>query len=148
MLASQRGGLALGVVAGLAWGAGKVAVPALTRMAIDHGVIGHESLWFWSALIVAAAVVIGTFTGWRRWLAFHESRLTETRLRDRLFAHYLRLHPGFHDRTQTGQLMSRASSDLMQIQGFVVMIPRDDLQHGDGRRRRRPAVDVAAAPRR
>src|SRR6478736_1778040 len=33
------------------------------------------------------------------------------------------LSPGFHDRTQTGQLMSRASSDLMQIQGFVVMIP-------------------------
>jgi ATP-binding cassette subfamily B protein len=30
---------------------------------------------------------------------------------------------GYHDTAQTGQLMSRASSDLMQIQGFIVMIP-------------------------
>ena len=123
VLSSQRRGLLLGVFAGLLWGAGKVAVPTLTRLAIDRGIIGHESLWFWSAMIAVAAVVIGTFTGWRRWLAFNESRLTETRLRDRLFEHYMALSPGFHDRTQTGQLMSRASSDLMQIQGFVVMIP-------------------------
>jgi ATP-binding cassette, subfamily B, bacterial len=123
VLASQRTGLFLGVIAGLAWGAGKVAVPALTRLAIDHGIVGHESLWFWASMIGVAAVVIGVFTAWRRWLAFNESRLTERRLRDQLFEHYLRLHVGFHDRTQTGQLMSRASSDLMQIQGFVVMIP-------------------------
>ncbi len=75
VLSSQRRGLLLGVFAGLLWGAGKVAVPTLTRLAIDHGIIGHESLWFWSAMIAVAAVVIGTFTGWRRWLAFNESRL-------------------------------------------------------------------------
>ena len=123
VLKPQRKGIALGVFVGLLWGASKVAVPALTRMAIDHGIIGDESLWFWSSLIAVVAVIAGIFSGWRRWLAFHESRLTETRLRDQLFAHYQRLHVGFHDRTQTGQLMSRASSDLMQIQGFVVMIP-------------------------
>ena len=54
--ASARG-LVLGVFAGLLWGAGKVAVPALTRLAIDHGIIGHESLWFWSAMIAAAGVI-------------------------------------------------------------------------------------------
>ena len=123
VLGRQRGGLIVGVIAGLLWSAGKVAIPALTRLAIDHGIIGHESLWFWSALIAATAVIIGTFSAWRRWVAFHESRLTETRLRDDLFAHFQRLHVGFHDHTQTGQLMSRASSDLTQIQGFVVMIP-------------------------
>lgn len=123
VLRGQRRGLAAGVLVGLLWSAGRVAVPALTRMAIDHGIIGHESLWFWSSLIAVVAVIVGTFSGWRRWLAFRESRLTETRLRDQLFAHYQQLHVGFHDRTQTGQLMSRASSDLMQIQGFVVMIP-------------------------
>jgi ATP-binding cassette subfamily B protein len=69
------------------------------------------------------AVVAGVFTAWRRWYAFKESRLTETVLRERLFAHIMRLHVGYHDRTQTGQLMSRASSDLLQVQGFVVMIP-------------------------
>ncbi|MEO5901703.1 MAG: ABC transporter ATP-binding protein [Ilumatobacteraceae bacterium] len=123
VLGRQRGALVVGVVAGLLWSASKVAVPGLTRMAIDRGVIGHESLLFWASLIAAAAVVAGIFSGWRRWVAFHQSRLTETRLREQLFEQYQRLHVGYHDRTQTGQLMSRASSDLMQIQGFVVMIP-------------------------
>ena len=44
-------------------------------------------------------------------------------LRERLFAHFQRLHFAFHDRAQTGQLMSRANTDLQQIQAFVVMIP-------------------------
>ena len=108
---------------GLMWSAGKVTVPRLTRVAVDRGVIGGESLWFWSGLIAAAAVVAGTFAGWRRWLAFRESRYTETLLREQMFEHIQRLHVAYHDRNQTGQLMSRASSDLQQIQGFVVMIP-------------------------
>jgi ATP-binding cassette subfamily B protein len=40
-----------------------------------------------------------------------------------LFGHIMSLHVGYHDRSQTGQLMSRSSSDLQQIQQFVVMIP-------------------------
>jgi ATP-binding cassette subfamily B protein len=115
--------LILGSLIGLCWSAGKVAVPRLTRLAVDKGVIGRESLWFWTSLIAAAAVIAGVFSGWRRWLAFNESRTTERGLRERIFEHVLRLHVGYHDRTQTGQLMSRASSDLQQIQGFVVLIP-------------------------
>jgi ATP-binding cassette subfamily B protein len=40
-----------------------------------------------------------------------------------LFAQIQGLHVGFHDKAQTGQLMSRSSSDLQQVQGFVVNIP-------------------------
>ena len=123
VLREQRRGLIAGMVVGLLWSAGKVTVPRLTRLAVDRGVIGRESLWFWSGLIAAVAVIAGVFSGWRRWIAFRESRLTETRLREQLFAHIMKLHVGYHDHTQTGQLMSRASSDLQQIQGFVVMIP-------------------------
>jgi ATP-binding cassette subfamily B protein len=111
------------MVVGLLWSLSKVVVPRLTREAVDHGIIGHGSLLFWAGLITAAAVVAGVFSGWRRYIAFRESRLTETRLREQLYEHVQRLHVGYHDRTQTGQLMSRASSDLLQIQGFVVMIP-------------------------
>lgn len=123
VLWEQRRGLIAGMLIGLAWSASKVAVPRLTRLAVDRGVIGRESLWFWSGLIAAMAVIAGVFSGWRRWVAFRESRLTETRLREQLFGHAMRLHVGYHDHTQTGQLMSRASSDMLQIQGFVVMIP-------------------------
>ncbi len=122
-LRAQRRALATGAVIGLAWTLGKVAVPQLTRLAIDRGIEKNGSLLGWSLLIGAAAVVAGVFAGWRRYIAFRESRLTETRLREQLFAHIQGLHVGFHDRAQTGQLMSRASSDLQQVQGFVVNIP-------------------------
>jgi ATP-binding cassette subfamily B protein len=123
VLREQRAGLVAGVVVGLLWSAGKVTVPKLTSLAVDHAVLGSGSLLFWSLLIGFVAVIAGIFTAWRRWYAFKESRLTETVLRERLFAHIMRLHVGYHDHTQTGQLMSRASSDLLQVQGFVVMIP-------------------------
>lgn len=119
----QRRGLAAGVAVGLLWAFGKVSVPQLTKLGIDRGIEGSGTLGFWAGLVVAAGVIAGVFTGWRRWLAFRESRWIETRLRERIFQHIVRLHIGFHDVNQTGQLMSRAASDLQQVQAFVVMIP-------------------------
>ena len=122
-LQRQRKALLAGVLVGLLWSAGKVMVPKLTSLAVDKGILEGGSLWLWAFLLGATACIAGVFTAWRRWYAFRESRLTETRLREQLFDHILRLHVAYHDHTQTGQLMSRASSDLQQIQGFVVMIP-------------------------
>jgi ATP-binding cassette subfamily B protein len=122
-LGQQRGGLAIGVVVGLFWALGKVSVPELTKMGIDRGIDGSGNLVFWAGLVVAAGVIAGLFTAMRRWYAFRESRWIETRLREQIFTHLLRLHVGYHDKMQTGQLMSRASSDLQQLQAFVVMIP-------------------------
>jgi ATP-binding cassette, subfamily B, bacterial len=119
----QQRALIMGACVGLAWTLGKVAVPQLTRLAIDRGIEKNGSLLFWTMLILAAATVAGFFAAWRRFIAFRESRLTETMLRERLFAHIQGLHVGFHDKAQTGQLMSRSSSDLQQVQGFVVNIP-------------------------
>jgi ATP-binding cassette subfamily B protein len=113
----------MGAGVGLAWTLGKVAVPQLTRLAIDKGIEKDGSLIFWTMLILAAATVAGFFAACRRYFAFRESRLTETYLRERLFAQIQGLHVGFHDKAQTGQLMSRSSSDLQQVQGFVVNIP-------------------------
>lgn len=123
VLLEQRRGLVVGVVVGLLWSAGKVSVPEITKLGIDRGIEGRGTLVFWSGLVVAAGVIAGLFTAFRRWVAFRESRWIESRLREQIFEHLLRLHVGYHDRTQTGQLMSRASSDLQQLQAFVVMIP-------------------------
>ena len=49
--------------------------------------------------------------------------MVEMILRGRIHDHVLGLHPGYHDTAQTGQLMSRMSSDLNQVQMFVVMLP-------------------------
>ena len=124
-LGQQWRGLTVGVIAGLAWTAAKVAVPALVAVAIDRG-IGDDSntaLLRWSLAILVAGVVAGVCSGLRRWYAFREARWSEAVLRDRIFAHLQRLHFAFHDDVQTGQLMSRANTDLQQVQAFVVMIP-------------------------
>src|SRR4030095_12964869 len=40
-------------------------------------------------------------------------------LRDELYSHFLRLSFGFYDRSQTGQLMSRATLDLQSVRFFL-----------------------------
>jgi ATP-binding cassette, subfamily B, bacterial len=122
-LRDQRRNLIIGSVIGLLWMVGKISVPILVRFSIDRGIGEGELLGLWVGLIVVAGVLVGTFTALRRYYAFREARWTETRLRERLFNHIMSLHVGYHDRAQTGQLMSRSSSDLQQIQSFVVMIP-------------------------
>jgi ATP-binding cassette subfamily B protein len=121
----QRTGIIIGVIAGLVWTAAKVTVPTLTRIAVDRGVIHDQpgALAKWSLLMLAVGLVSAACTGTRRYLAFGIAHRAETELRRRLFAHLQRLHFAFHDRAQTGQLMSRAATDLQQIQGFVVLIP-------------------------
>ncbi len=115
----------IGVAVGLAWTAAKVSVPLLVRAAIDHGIEGDDrsSLVRWSIAIAVVGVFQGVFTGLRRYAAFKVSRDIETDLRDRMFAHLQRLHFAYHDQAQTGQLMSRANTDLNQVQMFLVMIP-------------------------
>ncbi|HSP27735.1 MAG TPA: ABC transporter ATP-binding protein [Ilumatobacteraceae bacterium] len=122
-LRAQRKNLIIGSAIGLLWMVGKVSVPLLVRYSIDRGIEQDDMLLLWASLIAIAGVAVGTFTALRRFYAFREARWTETRLREQLFNHILSLHIGYHDRAQTGQLMSRSSSDLNQIQSFVVMIP-------------------------
>ena len=121
----RRSGIALGVGVGLLWTAAKVSTGLIVRNAVDQGIIADDpgALRRWSLTLGAVAVFSATFTGLRRYVAFREARWVEASLRDRLFAHLQRLHFAFHDQTQTGQLMSRANTDLQQIQAFVVMIP-------------------------
>ncbi len=122
-LATQRRNLTIATLIGLLWMCGKVAVPWLVGIGIDQGIEADDRVWLWAGLVAAAGIASGVFTAFRRYYAFREARWTETQLRERLFGHILRLHIGYHDRSQTGQLMSRSSSDLQQIQAFVVMIP-------------------------
>ncbi len=122
---ARRAGLILGVSTGLAWTAAKVSTGLIVKMAVDRGIESNDTgaLVRWSVTLGIVAVFSATFTGLRRYMAFREARWIEADLRDRLFAHLQRLHFAFHDQSQTGQLMSRANTDLQQVQAFVVMIP-------------------------
>ncbi len=70
LLMRQRVGLTIGMLVGLVWSAGKVAVPKLTRLAIDNGINGNGSLLAWGLFIAGAGVLAGLFTALRRWYAF------------------------------------------------------------------------------
>ncbi|MBI2706672.1 MAG: ABC transporter ATP-binding protein [Actinobacteria bacterium] len=124
-LREQRAGIAVGVAAGIVWAIAKASVPLLVQEAIDNGITPKDTavLWRWTAAIFVSGVVAALFTGVRRYSAFRESRLVEAKLRDAVFAHTQRLHFAYHDHQQTGELMSRANTDLFQIQNFVVLIP-------------------------
>ena len=105
------------------WTLARVAVPWLVQRAIDEGIDGGGSLVPWMLVILAAGVVSGLFTGLRRFWAFRNARRTERWLRDRIFAHVQRLHFAYHDSVQTGDLMSRANTDLQQFQNLITMLP-------------------------
>ncbi len=139
----QRRGLILGMLIGLSWAAGRIAIPLLVQLGIDRGIpasddagasagwldVGRDDLawagtaWPWSLAILGAGIVSGVMLGLRRYTAFQNARLIETRLRDRVFAHVQRLHFAFHDANATGDLMSRANTDLQQFQNFITMVP-------------------------
>ena len=121
----ERAGITVAVLAGLAWTAAKVSTGLLVKQAIDEGIKADDpgALRFWSLTLGAVAITSAFFTGLRRYQAFRTARWVETDLRDRMFAHLQRLHFGFHDTAQTGELMSRANTDLQQVQAFLLMIP-------------------------
>ncbi len=122
-LVEQRWGLLVGMIAALTWMAGRVAVPRLIQLAIDRGIEGDDPLVPWSIAVAVAGAVSGVSLGLRRYLAFRNARVIEARYRDRLFAHIQRLHIAYHDVTATGELMSRANTDLNQFQNIFTQIP-------------------------
>ena len=123
MLREQRRNLLLGAFIGVLWAGFKAAIPQMTKNAINQGIEQDGPLVKWVIIIAGLGIFTGLLSGMRRYVAFRESRWAETLLRERLFGHLIDLNIGYHDKAQTGQLMSRASSDLMQIQAFIVMIP-------------------------
>lgn len=107
----------------LGWTAARVSVPRLIQLGIDRGIEGDDPLWRWSLFVAVAGTVSGVFLGLRRYVAFRNARLVEARYRDRLFAHIQRLHIAYHDVTATGELMSRANTDLQMFQNVITMVP-------------------------
>ena len=124
-LRTQWAGVIAGVLISLIWSAGKVSVPRVVQLAIDRGIDGDDSaeLLKWTIVIGGLGVLSAVGQGFRRYYAFREARWCEAALRDRIYAHVQRLHFAFHDTAATGQLMSRANTDLQAMQQFVVMIP-------------------------
>ncbi len=107
------------------WMAAVVTIPYLTRVVIDRAITPGRSdlLVPFMVLVVGAGLLLGVGIGMRRYYGFKLSYRVEADLRNRMFEHIQRQAFSFHDQTSTGQLMSRASSDLSQVRLILAMLP-------------------------
>jgi ATP-binding cassette subfamily B protein len=109
------------VVSSIVSSAGMVAVPLIVKQVIDGPLADGDrtAIAWWAALMAAIALVEVFLAFGRRMLLTVLSTGLETRLRDDLYAQLQRLDVGFHDRWQSGQLLSRAMTDLSVMRRFI-----------------------------
>ncbi len=111
-------------IASLVLSAGATAaVPQLLGMFVDRGVIQGDFnfVLLMAGAIVAASLVRAGGEFSRSYLGERISQLVARDFRNELFAHYQNLSFGYHDRARTGQLMSRATSDVESVMRFTGM---------------------------
>jgi ATP-binding cassette, subfamily B, bacterial len=106
----------------------EIAVPLLTKAAIDGPIAsaaqpGARHGYGLLFVIGSAALALGTIevglNMLRRWMQSSAVASLEQSMRDELYQHLQRLEPGFHDAWQSGQLLSRATTDLSAIRRFA-----------------------------
>jgi ATP-binding cassette subfamily B protein len=109
------------MVAAVASTAASLAIPLLIQRVVD-GPVRHgdtRGLFLLGALAIALGLCEGALSFVRRWAQSASSVGMEARLREDLYAHLQRLPIEFHDRWQSGQLLSRATADLSSIRRFL-----------------------------
>src|SRR5215469_9599802 len=99
----------------------EIVIPLLTKAIID-GAITHGNRGLLLLLGLAATalgVTQAVLNLLRRWVQARAVTGMEMAMRDDLYAHLQRLDAAFHDRWQSGQLLSRATTDLSAIRRFA-----------------------------
>ncbi|MGI8870153.1 MAG: ABC transporter ATP-binding protein, partial [Mycobacteriales bacterium] len=116
-----RGQIILSISAALIGTLVGIAVPLLTRSVIDGPIHdGKTGALIPLGLLALAFGAVEAFLIFiRRWVLRTSSLGMESDMRGDLYAHLQRLQIGFHDQWQSGQLLSRATSDLGRIRRFV-----------------------------
>jgi len=143
LMRGRRGTYALAITA-LMLSAGFMYIPPLIRMwAIDHLIADKaagvpasvsrlvewlggrsvlaQNLWVAAAAIVTATAISGVFAYLKgRWTA-KASEAIVLSLRERLYDHIQHLSCGYHDKTDTGDLVQRCSSDVETVRVFLAV---------------------------
>ena len=96
-------------------------VPQFIRLLIDKGIAGAD--WHWvmipSVALFGLALVRGVFSFLQGYLSEKVSQELAFSLRNNLFEKLHRLSLSYHDRAQTGQLMTRMTSDVENVRQFA-----------------------------
>jgi ATP-binding cassette subfamily B protein len=93
-----------------------LVIEAIVNGPIKRGDAGQLVPLF--VAVLALGVAEAALIALRRWLQSVAVLTAERDMRDDLYAHLQRLSVSFHDRWNTGQLLSRATTDLATIRRF------------------------------
>ncbi len=110
------GGLAL-LLVNLA----NLATPQLLRLLIDEGIseLNLTRVWQVAAALVGVAFVRGIFNFLQGYWSEVASQGVAYDLRNTIFEKLQKLSFSYHDRSQTGKLMTRMTSDVEMVRHFV-----------------------------
>jgi len=100
-----------------------LAIPALLQRAIDVGITGRQLrvAVAMGGAIVGIALARSVFSFLQGFLAARASQGVAYELRNVLYAKIQSLSFSYHDRAQTGQLLTRATSDVERVRMFIGM---------------------------
>ncbi len=99
----------------------EIAIPLLIKGVIDGPIARGNSRGLLPLGLAATGlgVIQAALNLYRRWVQASAVTGMEQSMRDALYGHLQRLHAGFHDDWQSGQLLSRATTDLSAIRRFA-----------------------------
>ncbi len=103
--------------------AGSLIIPRLTQVVIDQGIAARQiTIIVWGASgIMLAALLRALFSYLQGFLAAKASQGVAFDLRNALYSKIQSLSFSYHDRAQTGQILTRATSDVELVRTFIGM---------------------------
>jgi ATP-binding cassette subfamily B protein len=109
MLGTALGGIAL-----------SIGIPLVTKALIDGPITNHEidGVLPLGLLALGLGILEAVLIFWRRWVQSNAVLSMETRMRHDLYERLQELPMSFHSKWESGQLLSRVTTDLSAIRRF------------------------------
>jgi ATP-binding cassette subfamily B protein len=124
VLAAHRGIFVTSLVLSFVGLVLQVQIPNLLNHAIDNSVVTHKvSLDYYVYWILGLGLVGGIAGYLSRLFLFQTAYEIEYDLRTMIYEHLTRMSFPFYDRVQSGQLISRANSDIRSVQMYMTFAP-------------------------
>ncbi|MFK0154407.1 ABC transporter ATP-binding protein [Streptomyces sp. NPDC090499] len=98
-----------------------LVIPLVLKWMVDGPVADHDpaGVWLGALYLLLLGIAEALLFGLRRWLVARPLSRVEAGMRADLYGHLQRLPVAFHDRWASGQLLSRATTDLMLLRMFL-----------------------------
>ena len=129
LLLARKGRFALAMFCSVVGLIAQIAVPRVVMAAIDRALDARTApMSTFITALVAIGLVRAVFTFAHRNLLYRVAYDLEYDLRVSMYEHFSRLSFSFYDSVQSGQLISRANSDIRSVQMFLTFAPLIGLQ--------------------